>query len=260
MSYKAVFFDIDGTLINEEKQIPNTTREAVERLKGNGVDVFIATGRAPSQFRFVADEFGIDSFVTCNGGYAEYRGKPVFGNPIPRHTLQLLSEQAHESGHALVFAGSDACYATVDQHPFVTEAFDYLKIVKKPEFSPDVWKETDIYQVYLYCEEPKEQPYIERFPNLNFIRAHKLYLDLFPKDVSKAGGIEAMLHHLKLTPEQVVAFGDGMNDVQMLSYVGMGIAMGNARDEVKSYAKFITKDVNNGGILYGLEKIGLLSS
>lgn len=258
MTYKAVFFDIDGTLINEHKEIPDDTRDAVARLQASGIDVFIATGRAPSQFKFVADEFGIDSFVTCNGGYAEYQGRRVFGKPIAREVLERLSRLADDRGHALVYATDDACYTTQDDHPYVKESFDYLKIVKKPEYRPNAWQDVDVYQVYLYCEQPHEEPYTVEFPQLKFIRAHQLYLDLFPSDVSKAGGIEAMLRHLNVAPEEVVAFGDGLNDVQMLSYVGMGIAMGNARDEVKSYAAFTTKDVNHGGIAYGLQKIGLL--
>ncbi|EPZ46301.1 Cof-type HAD-IIB family hydrolase [Alicyclobacillus acidoterrestris] len=258
MPYKVVFFDIDGTLVNEDKVIPDDTKEAVARLKERGIDVFIATGRAPSQFHAVAKALQIDSFVTCNGGYAEYKGKPVFGRPIPRDVLERISEWAKEHEHPLVYATANACYTTVDQHPYVNEAFDYLQIVEKPEYRPTVWTDTDVYQVYLYCEEPEEKPYVQAFPELRFIRAHKLYLDLFPSDVSKAGGIEAMLRHLNVSPKDAVAFGDGLNDVQMLSYVGMGIAMGNASDEVKSYSAMTTKDVNDGGIVYGLNAIGLL--
>lgn len=260
MEYKIVFFDIDGTLIDENKQIPPDTMQAIRALKETDTAVVIATGRAPSQFNHVATQFGIDSYVCLNGGYAQFRGKRVFGRPIEKEHLAAIEEMANAAGHPLVFAGSEACYANRENHDYVNEAFDYLDIPKKPDFDPDAWRHHDIYQVYLYCAEGDEKPFEVRFADtFRFIRPHRYYLDIFPKDVSKAGGIAAMLRELGIAKEEAMAFGDGQNDIEMLGFVGMGIAMGNASDAVKAHARFVTKDVDHGGILYALEQFGLLN-
>ena len=83
-------------------------------------------------------------------------------------------------------------------------------------------------------------------------------MDVIPAGGSKAKGIEAVLKHIGRSKDEVVAFGDGLNDVEMLSYVGLGIAMGNANDEVKSYANHVTSSVDEKGIRRGLEHAGLL--
>ncbi|EHB59642.1 Haloacid dehalogenase domain protein hydrolase type 3 [Paenibacillus lactis 154] len=83
-------------------------------------------------------------------------------------------------------------------------------------------------------------------------------MDVIPGGGSKAKGIEAVLKHLGITPAQAVAFGDGLNDKEMLAYVGLGIAMGNAHEEVKPLADFVTKHVNKGGIRHGLRHAGLI--
>lgn len=233
----------------------------MKALQDSGTIVAIATGRAPSQFAHVAQEFGIDSYVCLNGGYAQYQGKPVFGRPIAKELLESFVKMADAAGYPVVFAGSEACYANRENHAYVNEAFDYLDIPTKPDFDPDGWKHHDIYQMYLYCDEGDEAPFAERFADaLRFIRPHRYYLDIFPKDVSKAGGIEAMLRELGIDKERAMAFGDGQNDVEMLTFVGMGIAMGNASPAVKSHARYVTKDVDDGGIVHALVHFGLLGN
>ncbi|EHB59643.1 Haloacid dehalogenase domain protein hydrolase type 3 [Paenibacillus lactis 154] len=111
MTYKAVFFDIDGTLVNEEKEIPQDTIEAIAQLKESGIDVFIATGRAPYYFQHYAKPLGIDSFVSFNGSYVVYKGKVVHEHPIPEKTLELLESTALANNHPIVMQGAEAGYA-----------------------------------------------------------------------------------------------------------------------------------------------------
>ncbi|EJY56507.1 Cof-like hydrolase [Alicyclobacillus hesperidum URH17-3-68] len=259
MTYQMVFFDIDGTLIDEHKRIPADTLEAVKRLQETDVAVAIATGRAPDQFLHIAQQFGIDSYVCCNGGYAQFKGKPVYRRPIDLKLLEAFAEMADRYHHPLVFAGSEACYANREDHPFIKEAFAYLDIPTLPLYDPDGWRNHQIYQVYLYCAEGDEQPFVQRFgSDFRFIRPHRYYLDVFPKDVSKAGGIEAMLRELGIPQDASIAFGDGENDVEMLSFAGLGIAMGNAKPTVQQHADYVTKRVDDGGIADALARFGLI--
>jgi Cof subfamily protein (haloacid dehalogenase superfamily) len=257
MAYKIVFFDIDGTLIDEEKQIPRDALEAVKELKKRNVEVVISTGRAPYFFTSIAEQFGIESFVSFNGSYVVYKGKVIYERTIPTNILESLEKEALANGHPLVFQGNEANYANHDQHPQVIESFRSLKI-DPPAYRPHYWKEAKIFQALIHCQAHEEEKYLPHFKEVNFVRWHKYSMDVLPAHGSKAEGIQAVLKHLGISPAEAVAFGDGLNDKEMLSYVGMGIAMGNAHEQVKPFANFVTKHINEGGIKHGLEYAGLL--
>ncbi|RNB86972.1 Cof-type HAD-IIB family hydrolase [Brevibacillus fluminis] len=257
MAYKIVFFDIDGTLVNDDKHIPQDTIEAIRKLKEQQVEVVIATGRAPYYFTHIAKECGIDSFVCFNGSYVVYKGKPIYARHIPQADMEAFQQLAAELGHPLVLQGSHESYSTHAEHPYVVETFDHLKVPMPPS-RPDFWKEADIFQALLYCPTAEEDRYHQSLPSLSFIRWHHVSIDVFPKGGSKAQGIEALLRYLGLSPAEAVAFGDGLNDKEMLSFVGMGIAMGNAHDDLKPFSNYITKHVDKGGIAHGLQYAGLI--
>lgn len=257
MAYKIAFFDIDGTLLNEEKQIPQDTIDAIRELQESGVEAVIATGRAPYFFAPIAAQLGIDSFVSLNGAYVVYKGKPIFQRPIPRASLEALVNHATTNNHSLVFEGHSAFFANAEAHPHVFDSVASLQ-VDQPGYDPDFWKKEDIYQVFLHCEAEEEHLYDQAVPDLRLIRWHKAAMDVLLSDGSKALGIEALLKLVGIKPEEAIAFGDGLNDKEMLEAVGLGIAMGNSHEELKPYADYITTHVNEGGIRNGLRYAGLI--
>ncbi|NNV03520.1 Cof-type HAD-IIB family hydrolase [Brevibacillus sp. MCWH] len=258
MSYKIVFFDIDGTLLNTDHTIPEETRRAVRQLQENGVLVAIATGRAPFHLLPVAQELGIDTYVGFNGSYVVVEGRLIRETPLSRKTLADLEATAHANGHPMVFLSADTCYANTADHPHVIESFHSLRLAP-PVCRQRYWEEASIYQAFLYCGEQEEHNYFTRFrDDVSFVRWHRVVLDVLPPNGSKARGIEAVLRHYGLKPEDAVAFGDGLNDREMLAYVGMGVAMGNAHEQVKPLANMVTRHVNDAGIHYGLRQLGLI--
>jgi Cof subfamily protein (haloacid dehalogenase superfamily) len=259
MSYKIVFFDIDGTLVNEEKEISPDTIKAVHELKGQGIEPIIATGRAPYFFKPLAEQLGIDSFVSLNGALVVYKGKTLYKRIIPMTSLKLLVDLATQNNHSLVFEGEDAFFANAEEHFCIRDAVSSLK-VDLPRYNPDYWKTADIYQVLLHCEAHEEHLYHNAFSELRLVRWHQRAMDVLPSQGSKAEGIQALLEHLDISPSEAVAFGDGLNDKEMLRMVGFGVAMGNSHDELKPYADYITAHVDEGGIRNGLVKAGLLTN
>lgn len=257
MTYKIVFFDIDGTLLNTDHVIPQTTHDAVQQLKQNGVRVAIATGRSPYHLMPIAKELGIDTFVGFNGSYVMSEGTLIHHTPLAVTTLATLEGIANENNHPMVFLSSETCYANVTNHPHVIESFDSLRL-PPPKHRHRYWEEMPIYQAFLYCNDQEEQTYVSRFQEVSYIRWHQHVMDILPPNGSKARGIEAVLRHFGLKASDAVAFGDGLNDREMLSYVGMGIAMGNAHEELKPLANMITSHVNDGGIHYGLSQLRLI--
>jgi len=257
LSYNIVFFDIDGTLLNLDHQIPADTKEAIAQLKRQGVHVAIATGRSPYHLKPVADELGIDTYVSFNGSYVVADGEVVFSRSLPREALGALEDLARQRAHPMVFLGAENCYANQENHAHVLASFAHLRL-GAPECRPGYWRESEVYQAFLYCTQEEEEHYLTQFTDVSYVRWHPFVMDVLPKGGSKADGIEALLRYYGIPASQAVAFGDGLNDKEMLAFVGMGVAMGNAHQDLLPYADLMTRHVNEGGIRHGLQAIGLL--
>ncbi|AXM88041.1 Cof-type HAD-IIB family hydrolase [Anoxybacillus ayderensis] len=257
MERKIVFFDIDGTLLDHEKQLPTSTYEAIHELKKQGVYVAIATGRAPFMFESLREQLGIESFVSFNGQYVVFEKEVIYNQPLDRERLHALKQMAHDNEHPLIFMDADTMRASVADHPYIHESMGSLKSVHPP-YDETYYEQNDIYQALLFCKPEEEQMYVTAFPMFHFVRWHAVSTDILPYGGSKAEGIKKMIEQLGIARENVYAFGDGLNDTEMLRFVGTGVAMGNGHEEAKKVADFITKPVDEDGILFGLRQLGLL--
>jgi Cof subfamily protein (haloacid dehalogenase superfamily) len=258
MDKKLIFFDIDGTLLDHEKRLPTSTKLAIETLKERGHEVAIATGRAPFMFKELREELDIPTYVSLNGQYVVHNDNVVFKNPLDYDELHQLTIYAGNREHPVIFEHHEQMYTNIEFHRYIEEGIGSLKIKNHPVFDPRSYHEQEMYQTLLFCTEAEEDEYRKRFGKFEFVRWHEYGMDVMPKGGSKARGIQALIEHLNIPMENVYAFGDGLNDLQMLTYVPNGIAMGNASDNVKHAAKYITDDVDNDGILKGLVMVGLL--
>lgn len=257
MEKKIVFFDIDGTLLDEKKELPRSTVLAVQALREAGVYVAIATGRAPFMFADLRKKLGIDSFVSFNGQYVVFEGSVIYKNPLQRHKLHELKESAHENGHPLVFMDAENMRASVGDHPYIHESMGSLKF-PHPPLDAAYYENRDIYQALLFCRPEEEYAYVQAYPEFRFVRWHSVSTDVLPFGGSKAEGIRKLIERIGIPKEDVYAFGDGLNDMEMLQFVGTGVAMGNAKEEVKKVADLVTKRVDEEGILYGLQQLELI--
>lgn len=258
MERKIVFFDIDGTLLNHDKKLVPSAKTAIEQLKKNGIFVAIATGRAPFMFKDLREELGIDSYVSFNGQYVVFENKVIYKNALNKQLLLSLLEKSTSKNHPIVFMNESKMRANVKNHPYITTSMNSLKF-QHPPYDPSFFLNQDIYQALLFCTGDEESQYIHEFQDFCFIRWHEVSVDVLPNGGSKAEGIKRMIEQLGIKRENTIAFGDGLNDMEMLDFVGTGVAMGNALDEVKRKADEVTKDVADNGIRFGLEKLGLLT-
>ncbi|WP_010093874.1 Cof-type HAD-IIB family hydrolase [Ornithinibacillus scapharcae] len=252
-----IFFDIDGTLLNHDKQLPSSTKEAIQELKRQGHIVAIATGRGPFMYKDLRNELGINTYVSYNGQYVVVEGEEVYGNPLDKTAIKRLSEIALANEHPLVYMDPNYMKANVPEHPRINESISTLK-VGMPSHDPLYYENNKLYQTLLFCTEEEENQYVNAFPEFDFIRWHKVSTDVLPNGGSKAKGIEKAVEKLQIPTERVYAFGDGLNDIAMLSSVHNSVAMGNGVNEVKEIAKYVTKPVDEDGILHGLRMVGLL--
>ena len=253
-----IFFDIDGTLLNHDKQLPPSAKQAIFQLKERGHVVAIATGRAPFMFENLRKDLDIDTYVSCNGAFVVLDGEVIYTNPLKIQSLEKLAEVALRNNHPVVFLSENDMKMNVPEHFYIKESIDTLKIDCFPTYDPHYYKTCDLYQTLLFCSEGEEKQYEREYQDFDFVRWHPLSLDLLPKGGSKAKGIEILVENLGIPAERQFAFGDGLNDLEMLSTVKNSVARGNARDKVKEVAKYVTKSVEDDGIVHGLKMVGLL--
>ncbi|XJZ25697.1 Cof-type HAD-IIB family hydrolase [Bacillota bacterium Lsc_1132] len=260
MNYKVVILDIDGTILPHGRKVTHATKVAIQKLRENKIKVVIATGRAPYFSKTIVQETGVDSMVFFNGAYAFHEGKEIFKNAIEKKILNKIHQLAGKRQHPLTFLGGTSFKATDISHPFVIEA--YMHDPWKPELAPvQYWMEQDIYQLFLHCDTEEERHYQEQIPELDFRRWSSIgakTCDVNLLNSNKAAGLTKLLEKMGIAPDEAVAFGDGLNDMEMLSLVGMGVAMGSARDEVKQAANMVTLSAEEDGVFYGLERLGLI--
>ncbi len=253
-----VFFDIDGTLYNHKKELPISTKNAVLQLKELGHEVAIATGRAPFMFEELREELGIDTYVSYNGQYVVVNGEVVYKNPLNRNSIIKLTETAVERNHPVVYMDHEDMKANVPEHQYITESIETLKIGRFPTHDPSYYEDRELYQALLFCLKEEEDYYVEQFQDFDFVRWHPYSTDILPSGGSKANGIQRVVAKLEIPNERVYAFGDGLNDIEMLSEIYHSVAMGNGVEEAKRAAKHVTKSVEEDGILHGLKMVGLL--
>ncbi len=259
MNYKAVILDIDGTILPHAKTISSATKNSIQQLKDKNMKVVIATGRAPYFAESIIQETRVDSVVYFNGSYVCHEGKEIYKNNIEKNILKDVYLLSQDYQHPLTFLGGNSFKATDLNHPFVTEAF--INKSWKPELaSPQYWMDQDIYQLFLHCDMEEESAYQIKIPELDFRRwtSGARTCDVNLSRSNKAVGLTKLLEKLGIAPDEAVAFGDGLNDIEMLSLVGMGVAMGTARDEVKKAANMVTLSVEEDGVQHGLELLGLI--
>ncbi|MFO8070178.1 MAG: Cof-type HAD-IIB family hydrolase [Alkalibacterium sp.] len=255
---KLFIFDIDGTVLDDNKAIPVETKQAIKELNKSH-EVAIATGRNRTMAREVIEELGISNYIVCNGAAAYYNHEAIYTNFLDKEELQKLIKLADENNHQLV-------YETIDDLRRRSETPDSrvkngMQFVgfSIPEHNRDFHKTQSLVQCLLFVSEDEMEIYKNQFSHFRFVRWYKTGVDILPGDGSKFLTIKILANHLGINLKDVVAFGDGMNDIEMIKNVGFGIAMGNAEKEVKDVANSITDSNENNGIPNALRQLNYIS-
>ncbi|MFJ7647955.1 Cof-type HAD-IIB family hydrolase [Lysinibacillus sp. NPDC097279] len=254
---KILFFDVDGTLYNSEKILPASAKEALLEARRKGYEIAIATGRAPFMIQSLLEELDINTYVTFNGQYVVYRGEVVYTNGVDRDELAKIIAFGEARNEPVVFLDDKRMIASVGGHNMVSESLGTLKY-PYPELDSSYYMQNDVYQTLIFMEEKDEHLYSEAFPNVQFVRWHPYSCDILPKGGSKAAGIEKVLAKMGLTLEDAFAFGDGINDIEMLEAVGTGVAMGNGHERVKAVASHITDHVDADGLAKAMRYLKII--
>ncbi|MHC1681556.1 MAG: HAD family hydrolase [Clostridiaceae bacterium] len=256
---KAVFFDIDGTLLdclNGINDITPRVKGAIRALQDEGNYVFIATGRPYAFLSDTITSFGFDGFVLTNGAYVRVNDKCIYKNSIKKDFINELATNLEKRNIQYILQGETYSYIK-DEFKELHSFYDSFSISKKYLEGKFNHEEVDIYKIEMLCNDRKGIDYCFTLTGDEYDYMHDLgksFFELYSKANSKASGILKVLDYLDIPIENSYAFGDGKNDIEMLSTVGCGIAMGNADSYVKNYAKKITDTVQNDGVAIEIEK------
>lgn len=261
---KLVFFDIDGTLIDIHSgryNITDSTKQAMDELKANGHDVFLATGRTKCFILDSVMEYDFSGYVTCNGGYVEYKNDEVFSAKICEEAIRETRKISEEYNFVYFLEGVNNIYVPNVNDERIVEFCDVWGM--KKETLVDEFSDGDI-ETYIGMIVVSNQNEIaimeERLSPYFHIQRHQndYSFDLTLKNTSKARGIEELVSKLGYKMEDTIAFGDANNDIEMLETVNLGIAMGNAMDAAKDVADYITDHANHDGIVNALKHFKLI--
>ena len=257
----ALFFDIDGTLVSfSTHEIPPSTILALTQAKANGHHVYIATGRPPIIITNLgAIEHLIDGYITTNGALC-YVGKEIVAcQPIPKSDVLTVIEDSKAKGYSLIVVGQQDV-AVLDPTGDVRRIFQQMLAVKNLDKASPLEKvlEQDILQLTPFFTADYEQQLMAHLTQCISGRWHPEFTDITANGADKGKGILAIAQHEGLDPDHTIAFGDGGNDTSMIRQAGIGIAMGNAIDELKQQADYVTSTVDEDGILNALRHFGIV--
>lgn len=258
--YKVLFLDIDGTIIKSDDSIDKTTIKAIQQAQVKGIEVFLATGRPLHEIREIADELKVNSLIGYNGAFAIYQGKDLFQEPMEKESVIQFIDIAKKNQHELVLYTKDQNLFTDLEADSVDEFIAKFHLHKNEIYLPV--NENEILGMTLINLESKDTALYKiedqiHLSQVNLEGMRHCY-DVIRDNVNKGIAVQYVLKHLGLSKESAIAFGDGLNDKEMLMSVGEGFAMGNGHPDLFQYAKHTTTTVDNSGIYNGLKDLGIL--
>ena len=265
MPPKIVFFDIDDTLFRKWQDfMPESVLPAFRALHEAGVLTAIATGRSPcalpAKIRALIDAVGLDVLVSTNGQYNRYGARVLSEHPLPVADIASL---------IAAFRARDWEYTFVSEHHMAagrSRGSSHRVLQGYPCYTvaPDYYREHAVHQLVVLAPEAEEAALqailAEHGGRYRAVRSHASAVDVFHADGSKARGIRDACAALGIDPKDTLAFGDGLNDVEMFAAVGAGIAMGDACEALKAVATHVTGTLEEDGIARALVDLGVLAA
>lgn len=256
---KAIFFDIDGTLVSfTTHRIPDSTLEAVHRVRERGIKVFIATGRPHPLIDNLGD-LEYDGIISSSGAACVLRdGTVIFREGIDRDVIRRIIDHQQRHPMPIVFATDDEIFS-VDWYAQGDNAQQVWDLLGNPE--PPVRPigdalTMDIVQVIPFFT-ADEAPHIlsEVLTGCTAFRWHPLFTDCIREGNDKGTAIRRICRHYGFDLSEVIAFGDGDNDLEMIVAAGTGVAMGNASDNLKAHADYVTAHIDDDGVAKAINEI-----
>lgn len=250
---QALFFDIDGTLVSFHTHlIPQSTVEALRQAKAKGIKVYISTGR-PLAFINNLGQIAdlIDGYITTTGALCIV-GQERFGiHSIAPENVKKIIAAARRWGKSCVVVGTEHIGVVNDSAELTRQFREGLNL--DYDFAPlDEVLQEPILQISPFFDARQDAEVMSTLTDCISSRWHPAFTDITDQAADKGQGLLTLARHEGLHIDETMAFGDGGNDISILRQAGIGVAMGNAREQVKAAADYVTTDIDEGGVAHAL--------
>lgn len=268
MDYEMIVLDLDGTLTNRDKVITPRTKEALMKAQKQGKKVVLASGRPTYGVMPLAKELELESWggyiLSFNGGVIMNckTGETVFSSQLPVEANLRIVELAVDQGVNILTYEGDKIITMDKTCPYVEKESMINKLEVEQIGNLKSYVDFPVPKFlmlddgdYLAMVEPRVKAALGK--NFSVYRSEPYFLEILPKGIDKAHSLERLLERLGLRREQMIACGDGYNDLSMIQYAGLGVAMENAVLPVRNAADYITLSNNDDGVACVVEKFML---
>ncbi len=271
MTPKVLFFDIDGTLLDYTGKMPASAKEALRQARLAGHRLVICSGRSGHQLSdWMFTDF--DGIINCTGARVIFEQNVIYEHFVPREDVRRAREVLEAANGVLVAQTEECTILSQESYSFMK---DYLvkmgrsqkrieRLLGNAVISPQMEAYDNIKKFFYHRSDKTVEQLEKELGDIFTVEASSFLKDacdsgeITCKGINKSYGMQIYMQRLGFSKEDTIAFGDGPNDLDMLSFAGIGVAMGNARDTVKANADFITRDVEQDGIAYALKELGIL--
>ena len=265
---KLVAIDMDGTLLNSKKELLEETKQYFKNFHNKNTETLLVlcTGRPESGIRPYLKDLGYleenHYIISQNGAniYESQTGKRVMDAFVDSAAIQKWIELGKKHGISVMGAGVDYYYS-FDEDPTEWMEFDVKLVSGKLKRIPtEESLNTDFYKILLMGDEEQLNEFETFIPQewrdeFYVVRSQKYLVEVLTKGVNKAFGLEKLAQKLNIQPSEIAAIGDAANDVEMLEYAGLAIAMGNASEEVKAISDIVTDTNENNGVIKAIDNL-----
>lgn len=278
MNKSIIFLDVDGTLVNDNGIVPKSAELAIKEARKNGHLIFLSTGRSKAELFDHIMDIGFDGVIAAAGGYIELNNKTIMHKKFKEEEVKEIVEYFNEKGIDFYLEANGGLFASKGcKEHLIKILFDENQSEKQREELEKGMKpfiECLINGENLYRDDINKISFLGSNIDINEIIAKfSEKFNIIPstvpmfgensgevslKGIHKANAIEVLLNCLDTSNENTYAYGDGINDKEMLEFVNVGVAMGNAKEELKAIADDITDIHDNDGIYNSFKKYGLI--
>ncbi|MDY0236490.1 MAG: Cof-type HAD-IIB family hydrolase [Gudongella sp.] len=269
MDIKLIAIDMDGTLLNSENEITNNTRQILKEAKEKGVNIVLTTGRVMKSAFYYSKNLGLESYVVaCNGGIImDKQSNVLFKKPIPKDEIIKIMEIGKELSVYFHFYNEDTFFT----NQYVKEVYEYY-LSSQGKFTGqnigvELYKneseiidrnDLNIYKFLFIDQDDKKlrelRNRLSEITDISLSSSLENNVEVMTKGVSKGIAIELLCDKLGITKENVMAIGDNENDLSMIDFAGIGVAMGNGSQRLKDSADFVAPSNEEDGVAYSIQK------
>ncbi len=268
MKYKLLVLDIDGTLTNSQKEVTEHTRKTLRSLQENGVKIALASGRPTCGIVPIAQQLELEKYggfiLSFNGGKIEEcgTGRMIYEKTLPKSMTRRLYDLALQNKVNIL---------TYQDEYVITEDTENAYVKLELKVNRMKARKVDSFVNYVdfpvtkclmvddgdYLAEVERKVKAEVGDNLSVYRSEPFFLEIMPQNIDKAHALKKLLNYMEITKEEMIACGDGFNDLTMIEYAGLGVAMENAQDVVKKAADYIAPANDDDGVAFVVNKFML---